>query len=417
MSSPSRVAEQRAHVENTAALAAVDYPPHLDAVLNRGEAQAAWREIGSWPGYAPTPLLTLPGLAASLGLATLHYKDEAGRFGLGSFKALGGAYAVARVLQRHVQARTGVAVPSQALLDGHHRALTAEVTVTCATDGNHGRSVAWGARLFGCRCVIYVHRSVSQGRVDAVASLGAEVVRHAGNYDQTVQRAAMDAAAHGWTVVSDTSYAGYTDIPRDVMHGYTLMCAEVLGSAALPGGSHAGIVDPPTHVLVPGGVGGVAAAVCASLWWHYGAQRPRLLVVEPTRAACLMESAARGERVLLDGDIETVMAGLSCGEPSLLAWQVLAAGARDFVAVTDAMAVAAMRTLAAGTGGDRPLVAGESAAAVVAALQRASAEPALAASLGLDRDARVLCFGTEGATDARVYAELVGRSADAVQAA
>jgi diaminopropionate ammonia-lyase len=172
---------------------------------------AAAREIASWPGYAPTPLAALPALAASLGLAELWYKDERDRFGLKSFKALGGAYAVRSVLAR--QSR-----PAK------------EVTVTCATDGNHGRSVAWGAQLFGCACVIFIHETVSEGRAEAIRRYGAEVRRVKGNYDDAVRHAASEAARNGWYVVSDTSYEGYRDVPLDVMHGYGVMAPRSSGS-------------------------------------------------------------------------------------------------------------------------------------------------------------------------------------------
>jgi diaminopropionate ammonia-lyase len=401
-----RLPKQAIHVYNEANLSGAEYPSVLNAALSEEGATRAAGEICAWPNHARTPLVALPALAQAVGLSELYYKDEGGRFGLGSFKALGGAYAVARALARFIQLETGEVVDSSALIAGRHRDVAARFTVTCATDGNHGRSVAWGAQLFGCECVIYVHQTVSQGRIDAVAAYGAQVITHSGNYDDTVRRAATDADANGWTVVSDTSWEGYTEIPKDVMHGYCLMCVEAISQ--LPA--------PPTHVIVPGGVGGVAAAVCAALWWHYGAQRPRLIVTEPSNAACLMESAAAGERSALDGDIETVMAGLSCGEPSKIAWQVLSVGAADFLVVDDDMAVAAMRTLAYPAGNDAAIVAGESAACVVAALQRAHANPQLTNALGLGDRARVLVFGTEGDTDPELYTQLVGSSGADIRA-
>jgi diaminopropionate ammonia-lyase len=401
-----RLSAATIHVANSANAGATPYPDSLTAVMSADEAQLAAEEITAWPGYAQTPLVALEGLAKTLGIAELHYKDEGGRFGLGSFKALGGAYAVGRAVAKFVSAEIDSNVSAAELLSGAHTEVTQRFTVTCATDGNHGRSVAWGAQRFGCGCVIYVHQTVSQGRIDAIASYGAQVIVHPGHYDETVRRATDDARASGWTVVSDTSWDGYLDIPRDVMHGYCLMCSEAL--AQLP--------QAPTHVVVPGGVGGVAAAVCAALWWHYGAERPNLIIAEPSNAACLMESAAAGMRTGLAGDIETVMAGLSCGEPSQLAWEILRLGTRDFVVVDDAMAIAAMRTLAFPHAGDTAIVAGESAACVIAALERARDTPSLATGLALDGTSRVLVFGTEGATDPVLYTELVGASAESVSA-
>ena len=381
------------------------------AVLNETEAEIARREIAGWPGFAESPLVFLPGLAAHAGVASIAYQDESRRFGLRSFKALGGAYAVYRYLARQVAEKTGEAgVSAERLASGEFRDITAATTVCCATDGNHGRSVAWGARTFGCPCVIYVHATVSEQRADAIAAYGAKVVRHPGNYDESVHRAAEDAAANGWVVVSDTSYEGYTDIPRDVMHGYTVMADEALRAHAAHG-------EPPTHVFVQGGVGGLAAAVCARFWWEYGADRPRFVVVEPERAACLYESARAGRRVLLSGDIETVMAGLSCGEASLLAWDVLVPGTDDFMTVPDEAATDVMRLLADGVRGDPPVVCGESAGAGLAGMLAAMADPALAKALALGPDSRVLVFGTEGDTDPELYQRIVGRTADAVRAA
>jgi diaminopropionate ammonia-lyase len=396
------------HFHNPRAAADRDYSDAQRAILNEREAAAAGREIARWPGYTPSPLHCLRGLAARAGVGSIAYHDESRRFGLGSFKALGGAYAVYRHLARAIAVRTGQDTIGVAdLAAGRYREIAASITVCCATDGNHGRSVAWGARTFGCACVIYVHETVSAGREAAIAAYGARVVRHPGNYDEAVHRAARDADANGWVVVSDTSYDGYTDIPRDVMHGYTLMADEALRAHEK--------LSVPTHVFVQGGVGGLAAAVCARAWWAYGGARPRCVVVEPERAACLFESARAGRRVMLSGDIETVMAGLSCGEPSLLAWEILDAGADDFMTVPDAAATDLMRVLADGVDGDPPIVCGESAGAGLAGMLAAMADPPLARALGLDAHARVLVFGTEGDTDPELYTRIVGRSAEAVR--
>ena len=367
------------------------------------QAQA---EITQWPGYTVTPLVALPALAAQARVGGILYKDEGMRFGLGSFKALGGAYAVLRLLAREIETRTSSAgVLAADLTSGKYRDITREITVTCATDGNHGRSVAWGAKMFGARCVIYVHGSVSSGRVDAIAAYGAEVRRNPGNYDDAVRRAAQDAAANGWFVVSDTSYEGYVDVPRDVMQGYAIMVEEFLRQMR---GQLA-----PSHVFVQGGVGGLAAAICSYLWERYGPQRPRLVVVEPINAACLYESATRGVLTAVHGSLDTIMAGLSCGEPSIVAWRLLEDGVDDFMAIEDAPAAQCMRLLAAGTGGDPIIVAGESAVAGLAGMLLAAQEPQARAVLGLSSDSTVLVFGTEGDTDPELYRQIVGReSAD-----
>ncbi|HWI81905.1 diaminopropionate ammonia-lyase [Ramlibacter sp.] len=374
------------------------------AILGRDALAAATAQIQCWPGHDVTPLHDLRGLAARLDVAAVAYKDEGSRFGLGSFKALGGAYAVARLLCRTVAQRVGHAVTTADLLARRFHDLTREVTVTCATDGNHGRSVAWGAQLFGCRCVVYLHAQVSEGRRAAIAGYGAAVVRTAGNYDESVRRADADAQAFGRHVISDTSYPGFMDVPRHVMQGYQLLVAEAAQQLAAP----------PTHVFVQGGVGGLAAAVCGYYWERLGGTRPRLTVVEPRAADCLMRSARRGRITAVPGELDTLMAGLACGEVSPLAWEILETGADAFATIGDEAAVATMRLLADGSDGDPPIVAGESAVAGLAAAIGISANPAQRAALGLDQSSRLLFVGSERDTDPALYAQLVGRGADAV---
>src|SRR5215831_18941424 len=180
------------------------------------------------PATSQQPLHPLPKLAARADVDAILYKNEAERFGLGSFKALGGAYAVFKLLRTAIRKQKNVAATTRDLTSGRYADDTSRITVTCATDGNHGRSVAWGARTFGCQCVIYIPESVSEGRCQAIAAYGAEIRRFAGTYDDGVRRAASDAAVQGWTVVSDTAYEGYTDVPRDVMQGYSLMVEEAV---------------------------------------------------------------------------------------------------------------------------------------------------------------------------------------------
>ena len=374
-------------------------------VLPASGYRRAKAEITAWDGYAPTPLRNLDDLARQAGVAALCLKDEAGRFGLGSFKALGGAYAVAGVLAGEL-ARQGVAraANSAELASGRYRDATEAVTVTCATDGNHGRAVAWGAQRFHCRCAIFVHGGVSQARVDAIAGYGATMHRVDGTYDDSVREATRQAEAHGWFVVSDTSWPGYTEIPREIMQGYRLMADE---AADQWDGA------PPTHVFIQGGVGGVAAAVSVQMRARFrpapGLAAPALIVVEPDRAACLLASAELGEPTAIPGELDTLMAGLACGEPSLIAWQELDRSATAFMAIPDEAAVACMRLLA-----DRGVVAGELGVAGLAGFLLAAGDPAARAVLGLDSASRVLLFGTEGATDSALYATLVGRAAASV---
>lgn len=380
-------------LQNPDAAAACDYPKELHAALPPEDAARAISEIQKWPGYAPTPLHSLDDAAAAAGIGGVYYKDESGRFGLGSFKALGGAYAVARLLAELVQKKTGKTPDSAELAAGAHVQHTQNITVASATDGNHGRAVAWGAKIFGCKCRIYIHAEVSAGRRRAIESFGAEVVRIGGDYDESVRRAAADAKKNGWYVVSDTSYPGYEETPRRVMAGYCLMVEEILRQ--LPA--------PPTHVFVQGGVGGLAAAVCARLWQKLGARRPQLTVVEPVAAACLHKSARLRRPVKIKIGRETIMAGLSCGEPSPLAWKILHPGARNFMLVPDETVAPLMRFLARRK---PPIESGESAVAGLAGLLAAAADAPARKLAGLNSGCTALVLGTEGATDAEIYAKL-----------
>ncbi|MSP96397.1 MAG: diaminopropionate ammonia-lyase [Betaproteobacteria bacterium] len=363
------------------------YGAEREAVLNAAGFAAAQRTICTWPGYAPTPLVALPGLARRLGIGALLYKDERPRFGLKSFKALGGAYAVHRVLERN---------PATARED---------LMVTCATDGNHGRSVAWGAQLFGCKCTIFIHETVSEGRRAAIARYGAEVVRVPGNYDDAVRHAAATAAKNGWTVVSDTAYEGYREIPVDVMHGYGVMADEI-------GAQLHGHAELPTHVLVQAGVGALAGAICANFWLRWGARRPRCVIVEPSKADCFYRSIEAGTPVCVQGELDTLMAGLACGEVSALGWAILKEGADAVITIDDGWAVAGVRAFARPAADDPALVSGETGAAGLAAMLAINDNPAQRALLRLDAGSRVLLLGSEGDTDPEIYANIVGRSAE-----
>lgn len=391
---------------NPAANRMTPYGARRSEILDADALALAQRELTQWQGYAVTPLHSLPALAQAMGVASVHYKDEGSRFGLGSFKALGGAYAVARLLCRELGAQLGRTLTTQDLLTPELRALCGGITVTCATDGNHGRSVAWGAQLFGCQCVIYIHATVSEGRKEAIAQYGAQVVRTAGNYDDAVRQADLDAKQYGRFVISDTSYPGYMDVPRDVMQGYQLMVEEA--AQQLP--------ERPTHIFVQAGVGGLAAAVCGYFWERDAGDRPIYVVVEPDKADCLTQSAKAGQLTAVTGDIDTLMAGLACGEVSHLAWEILEKGTDAFCVIPDDAAVAAMRLLAHPLGNDPVIVAGESAVAGVAAAIAASQSDAARQMLGLNADSRILFFGSEAATDPALYEQLVGESAEAVAA-
>ena len=346
-----------------------------EATLPATLSATAYRAIAAWPGYCPTPLERLTAAEQQYHCGGIYYKDESVRFGLESFKALGGAYALQHLLQEHIAAGS--------------KAET--FVVATATDGNHGRSVAWGAQQAGCRAKIYVHREVSDDRISAIAAYGADMIRVDGNYDDSVEACREEAARNNWTVISDTSWEGYTDIPRLVMAGYTTLMYETLEQ----------LNDTlPTHVLLQAGVGAMAAALVATLLPAV-TELPRIIIVESEYADCLLQSAeadAMRSTVIRE---ETVMAGLSCGVPSLLAWQILSAAASDFVAIRDEPIGNMMRQLAAAG-----ITGGECAAAGLAVLAAAEQREAL----GLDSDSRVLLIGSEGVTDKVSYQKLTGHA-------
>ncbi|MCS5633943.1 MAG: diaminopropionate ammonia-lyase [Candidatus Marinimicrobia bacterium] len=365
-------------------------------ILSLDGFNKARKEICSWDDYQPTPLHLLSDLAKESGVASIAYKDESCRFSLKSFKALGGAYAVSNLLMRKLRDK-GIKANSSDLIAGVHRDITSTITVCCATDGNHGRSVAWGAQNFGCNCEIYIHRHVSHAREEAIAKFGAKVNRIEGNYDDSVHLAAKVAEEKGYYVVSDTSYEGYTDIPKDVMQGYTIMVDETIRQ----------MEDIPTHVFLQGGVGGFPAAVVSFLVESLECP-PIFIVVEPKNADCLFQSAVNGKPTIVHGDLDTVMAGLACGEVSLLAWSILESHVLHYLTLEDNSVSKTMRLLA---NRQTPIVAGESAVAGLAGFLIVSHDSSLKEALKLDHNSRILVFGTEGDTDEKMYEKMVGRSA------
>ena len=339
----------------------------VDAECLGGSAPAMVLDaLSRYVDVSPTPLLLMPRLAGELGIGALAVKNESSRLGLGSFKALGGAYAVIRLARE--------------------RAVKGErLTVACATAGNHGRSVAFGARLVGARAVVFVHERVSEARVEGLRELDADVVRVPGVYDDAVGEAARRAAESGWAIVSDTAWPEYEQVPRMVMQGYTVLMQETL----------AGMTQPPTHVFVQAGVGGLAASVTGHLREVLGSSGPTVVVVEPERAACLLASARAGWAVTVARAEATVMTMLECYKPSLTAWRILMRSAEAFMTVSDEEAMSALRRLAQPVGGDPSVSTTPSGAAGLAGLLRAAGNPAIRAALALDAKARVLTVVTE----------------------
>lgn len=332
---------------------------------------------------AATPLTPCPGLAATLGVGALAVKDETSRFGLPAFKSLGVEFAI------HQLAARGE--------------LPAGATLVCASAGNHGRAVARAARSAGLGAVIFLDAGVAAARVAAIEGEGARVERVAGSYDDAVRDAAAHAAATGGLVVSDTSWEGYTQIPRDIMLGYTRLMDEAAAAWTADG--------PPDVLLVQAGVGGLLAAVASWSAWTYGAARPRLIAVEPSRAACVQASARAGRPTAVAGPLTTTMAGLRCGEVSPLAFAAVAPLVDAYVAIDDDWTFAAMRRLAHPAAGDPPLAVGPSGAAGVGALIALREDPALARltdSLRIPGSPRVFAVATEGVTEPQLWNDVTG---------
>ena len=366
-------------------------------IISKQDFSQAIAEITQWKNYLPTPLISLKSLAKELDLERIDYKHEGSRFGLGSFKALGGAYAALRVLQRELSGKLGQQVTMSQIRAGKYRDICRQFTLTCATDGNHGRSLAWGCQRFGAPCIIYIHAEVSENRAQAMRDFGASVIRIDGDYDASVARARNDADKNGWFVVSDTSWPGYTQPPRDVMAGYGVMTSEVCKQ----------LDQAPTHVFLQGGVGGLAASLAAGFRQNWGNDCPRVIIVEPELAACLFESARVGKAKSVAIAQETIMAGLSCGEPSPMAWEILAQEAADFLTIPDTIVAPTMRLLARPLGDDVVVEAGESAVAGLAALIAARNNTEICTELGLNRNSRLLLIGSEGITDPSIFATIM----------
>jgi len=360
----------------------------LDGVIPVSLLEEARSAITQWVGYHATPLKSLPGLASELGLSAVYTKYEAPRFGLGSFKALGGAFAVDRALRG---------------MSAEQRAAT---TVVTASDGNHGLSVAWGARRNACACRIYLHENVHEDRAQLIREQGAIVVRVPGNYDDSTHQAQADAMDHGWILVSDTAISPDDDAPQVVMAGYTVMVEEIIAQ----------LDHPPTHVVVQGGCGGLAAAVFGAAHDRW-AINPMFVIVEPDKADCLYRSAVAGTPTRVHGDLDTIMGGLSVGEVSLSAWTVIERTCSAFMIIPDQLAIEVMRAFGVGAYGDAPLLIGDSGVAGLAGLIEAARDPQMRRQLGLGPDSRVLTIVTEGAVDRSTYQRLTRLDPAAVAAA
>jgi diaminopropionate ammonia-lyase len=370
-----------------------------------GDVLAFHRSI---EGYAPTPLVALPQLASRLGVRAIHVKDESWRFGLNAFKALGGSYAIAA----HLAGRLGLdlaELPYERLISDEVRARLGDVTFVTATDGNHGRGVAWTAHQLRQNCVVHMPRGAAAERLEHIRALGARADLNDMNYDDCVRLASREADDYGWVLLQDTSWPGYEDVPRAIIQGYTTLLAEAVEQLQT---EHGG--QRPTHVFVQAGVGALATAVVGYLANVYGtsdAGGPVFVVVEPENAACIFDTlrAEDGRIHAVGGDLDTIMAGLACGEPVTVGVDLLAHCVDFVVSLPDYVAAQGMRVLSSPTRAadaagpaDPRIISGESGAAPFGFAHEVLTDPALAGiqeTLGIDRDSVLFFISTEGDTD------------------
>ena len=372
------------------------------AVMSGEAAEKARGFHRSFPQYSVTPLAKLNGMASHLGLESLHVKDESYRFGLNAFKVLGGSYAIgcyiAQKLGRDISTLTYKELTGEEI-----RRSFGQATFFTATDGNHGRGVAWAANQLGQKCVVRMPQGSSQIRRDNIAKEGAQVTIEELNYDDCVRLAAAEAAeAENGVVVQDTAWEGYEEIPTWIMQGYSTMAdeaAEQLGCR-------------PTHVFIQAGVGSLAGAVVGYFANRYPDNPPTFVVVEASAADCLYRSAKAGdgEPRIVTGDLSTIMAGLACGEPNIVSWDILRNHAAAFVSCPDWVSARGMRMLGAPMRGDDRVISGESGAVgmgLLSVLMESDELKELRDYLKLGADSHVLLFSTEGDTDPERYKNIV----------
>ncbi|KMO86347.1 diaminopropionate ammonia-lyase [Megasphaera cerevisiae DSM 20462] len=384
-------------------------PPSEDSklpIMSVPEVQKARAFHKSFPQYTETPLTKLPCMADYLGLGSVYIKDESYRFGLNAFKVLGGSYSMARYIAKET-GRDVSALPYDILISEALRRDFGQATFFTATDGNHGRGVAWAAQKLGQKAIVHMPKGTTQTRLENIRKLGASVDILDLNYDDCVRQAAKEAAEtpHG-VMVQDTAWDGYEEIPSWIMQGYGTMAMEAGEQFRQQERSH------PTHIFVQAGVGSLAGAVIGYFANLYHDKPPKFIVVEASAADCLYQSAAAGDGKprIVGGELKTIMAGLACGEPNTISWDILKNHVTAFVSAEDAVTIRGMRMLAAPLKGDPPVVSGESGAVPFGALATIMTSDAcreLRDSLGLNANAQVLVFSTEGDTDPDRYQNIV----------
>lgn len=353
--------------------------------------------------YEITPLVMLPKLAEQLGVSAIYVKDESKRFGLNAFKGLGCSYAMGMYLCEKADIPVDRAAFSRLCSPETQKEFGQHIFIT-ATDGNHGRAVAWAANLMGHRAVVYMPEGSTQERFENIKSLGAEVHILSLNYDDTVRAAAKAAKTNEWILVQDTAWPGYEKLPRLIMEGYTTLAYEIVKQLAA--------CEKPTHLFLQAGVGSMAGAIAAYFSAQWGADRPKIIVVEPDRADCYFRTVRANDGHLhkVTGKLDSMMAGLCCGEVNPLGWEILKNVATTFISCEDECAARGMQILGHPEPGDLMIVSGESGAVTVGVLKELMKNPAYAhvkENLGLDKTSRVLLISTEGDTDRENYRKIM----------
>ena len=369
--------------------------------LNLESAKKVQSFHASFPVYKETPLVELKHTAKSMGLGNIYIKDESYRFGLNAFKVLGGSYAIGNYLAKRL-GKSITEMPYKKLVSGEIKRELGDITFVTATDGNHGRGVAWTAKQLQQKSVVYMPKGSAEERLMNIRAEGADASITDLNYDEAVRLANSQAEQKGWVMVQDTAWEGYEDIPGWIMQGYGTMGYE----------AYMQLPEKPTHIFLQAGVGSMAGAVAGFFASVYGGERPIITIVEPNKADCIYKTAeaADGKLHFVTGDMDTIMAGLACGEPCSIGWNVLRDYADNFISCPDYAAAQGMRVLGNPEAGDTKVVSGEigaSAFGCIAEIMRDKTLVELKNKLKLDENSKVLFFSTEGDTDKENYKSIV----------
>ncbi len=361
------------------------------------------------PGYSISPLKKLEQLSRFLGVGAIWVKDESERLTLNSFKSLGGSFAIYQFIKKKLEIDRDISF--EELISDEVRNKLGNITFVSATDGNHGRGLAWAALKLKQKAIIYVHQHTTIARIKAIEEFGAKVVVVNGTYDDAIAKANLDAQKNNWQVISDTSWDGYQEIPKWVMQGYTTLLAEAQEQLTQQK------IHCPTHIFVQAGVGALAGAVADYYQAQFKNERPHIVVVEPISAACLLKSIESNDKSpkTFEGNLNTIMAGLACGTPSPLAWEILKDYADSFFACPDYVAAKGMRVYGMPLRGDPVVISGESGASTLGALMAICEKKELTEykkSIGLDQHSQVLLINTEGNTDPDYYRKVMWEGAN-----